>query len=43
MNKNRKEGDLILVKEINGNMSGKDGHLEIDIRNGKIIRFSMWQ
>ena len=42
MNKNRKESEGILVKEINGNMSSKDGHLEINIRDGKIIRFSIW-
>lgn len=42
-NKKRKEGEYIMVTDIDGNVSGKDGNLEIDMRLKRIIRFSLWQ
>ena len=40
--KARKEGELYMVKDFDGNASGKDGSLEIDLRTKK-VSFSLWQ
>ncbi len=40
--KARKEGELITVTDFNGNASGKDGNLEIDLQTKK-VSFAVWE
>ncbi len=42
-NKNRKKNDPLIITDINGNVSGIDGDLEIDKKTKKVMRFSLWQ
>ncbi len=42
-NKDRKTGEPITVIDFNGNMSGKDGNLEIEKKTKKVLSFGLWQ
>jgi hypothetical protein len=42
LNKNRKKDDPVIVKTVNGNMSGFDGYLEIDKATKKIKQYVLY-
>lgn len=42
-NKNRRDGDPVIVTDLNGNASGMDGTMAVSRMSGQVIGFSLWQ
>lgn len=43
VNKDRKEGEQLIVIDFNGNASGKDGNLRINKFSRKVLSYKLWE